>query len=47
MSRFTRFARSRVSSATLNPRGVTQSTLQSTIAHSIFIGISHKCIVIN
>ncbi|MGE7112680.1 hypothetical protein [Lysinibacillus sp. NPDC047702] len=36
MSRFTRFARSRVSSVTLNPRGVTQSTLQSTIAHRIF-----------
>ncbi|MGE7113537.1 hypothetical protein [Lysinibacillus sp. NPDC047702] len=36
MSRFTRVARSRVSSVTLNPRGVTQSTLQSTFAHSIF-----------
>ncbi|MGE7115009.1 hypothetical protein [Lysinibacillus sp. NPDC047702] len=36
MSRFTRVARSRVSSVTLNPRGVTQSTLQSTIAHRIF-----------
>ncbi|MGE7109947.1 hypothetical protein [Lysinibacillus sp. NPDC047702] len=36
MSRFTRVARSRVSSVTLNPRGVTQSTLQSTVAHSIF-----------
>ncbi|MGE7110970.1 hypothetical protein [Lysinibacillus sp. NPDC047702] len=36
MSRFTRVARSRVSSVTLNPRGVTQSTLQSTFAHRIF-----------
>ncbi|MGE7806440.1 hypothetical protein [Lysinibacillus sp. NPDC096215] len=36
MSRFTRVARSRVSSVTLNPRGVTQSTLQSTVAHRIF-----------
>ncbi|WP_289415926.1 hypothetical protein [Lysinibacillus pakistanensis] len=34
MSRFT--TRSRVSSVTLNVRGVTQSTLQSTTAHSIF-----------
>ena len=40
-------SRSRVSSVTLNPRGITQSTLQSTISHSIFMGISHKCIVIN
>ncbi|MGE7113114.1 hypothetical protein [Lysinibacillus sp. NPDC047702] len=47
MSRFTRVARSRVSSVTLNPRGVTQSTLQSTFAHSIFSGNSHKYIVIN
>ncbi|MGE7113590.1 hypothetical protein [Lysinibacillus sp. NPDC047702] len=36
MSRFTRVARSRVSSVTLNPQGVTQSTLQSTFAHRIF-----------
>ncbi|AVK86471.1 hypothetical protein C3943_24815 [Lysinibacillus sp. B2A1] len=36
MSRFTHIARSRVSSVTLNPRGVTQFTLQSTFAHSIF-----------